>query len=141
MHDHLPFDRPASFFTCASGGLGHGLPAAVGMALGRSERVVALVGDGSAMYGIQALWSAAQLGVPLTIVVVHNARYRALDQFAEHFGITKPVGTALPGLDFVALATGQGVPGHRVDRAADLEPALAEALRSPGPVVLDVLVS
>jgi benzoylformate decarboxylase len=141
MHDHLPFDRPASFFTCASGGLGHGLPAAVGMALGRSERVVALVGDGSAMYGIQALWSAAQLGVPLTIVVVHNARYRALDQFAEHFRITKPVGTALPGLDFVALATGQGVPGHRVDRAADLEPALAEALRSPGPVVLDVLVS
>jgi benzoylformate decarboxylase len=164
MHDHLPFDRPASFFTCASGGLGHGLPAAVGVALaaqtsgegsadateerapGRSarrisRRVVALVGDGSVMYGIQALWSAAQLGVPLTIVVVHNARYRALDQFAEHFGITKPVGTALPGLDFVALAAGQGVPGHRVDRAADLEPALAEALRSPGPVVLDVLVS
>lgn len=140
MHDHLPFDRPASFYTCASGGLGHGLPAAVGVALARSEHVVALVGDGSAMYGIQALWSAAQLGVPLTVVVVHNARYRALDQFAEHFGITKPVGTALPGLDFVALAAGQGVPGTRVERADQLEPALAEALRSPGPVLLDVLV-
>ncbi|WP_433788031.1 benzoylformate decarboxylase [Actinomycetospora sp. CA-101289] len=140
MHDHLPFDRPASFYNCASGGLGHGLPASVGMALARSERVVALVGDGSAMYGIQALWSAAQLGVPLTIVVVHNARYRALDQFAEHFGITKPVGTALPGLDFVALAAGQGVPGVRVERPEELEPALTEALSSPGPVVLDVLV-
>ena len=140
MHDHLPFDRPASFFTCASGGLGHGLPAAVGMAMGRSERVVALVGDGSAMYGIQALWSAAQQGVPLTVVVVHNARYRALDQFAEHFGISKPVGTALPGLDFVALAAGQGVPGVRVERPDELAPALAEALRSSGPVVVDVIV-
>jgi benzoylformate decarboxylase len=140
MHDHLPFDRPASFYTCASGGLGHGLPAAVGMALARSERVVALVGDGSAMYGIQALWSAAQLGVPLTIVVVHNARYRALDQFAEHFGIAKPVGTTLPGLDFVALAAGQGVAGTRVQWPAELEPALTEALRSPRPVLLDVVV-
>ena len=140
MHDHLPFDRPASFFTCASGGLGHGLPAAVGMAMGRSERVVALVGDGSAMYGIQALWSAAQQGVPLTVVVVHNARYRALDQFAEHFGISKPVGTALPGLDFVALAAGQGVPGVRVERPDELAPALTEALRSSGPVVVDVIV-
>ena len=140
MHDHLPFDRPASFFTCASGGLGHGLPAAVGMAMGVGERVVALVGDGSAMYGIQALWSAAQQGVPLTVVVVHNARYRALDQFAEHFGISKPVGTALPGLDFVALAAGQGVPGVRVERPDELAPALTEALRSPGPVVVDVIV-
>jgi benzoylformate decarboxylase len=140
MHDHLPFDRAGSFYTCASGGLGHGLPAAVGMALGRSERVIALVGDGSAMYAIQALWSAAQLGTPLTVVVVHNARYRALDQFAELFGITKPVGTTLPGLDFVALAAGQGVPGVRVTTPSELEPALAEALRSPGPVLLDVHV-
>ena len=164
MHAHLPFDRGGSFYTCASGGLGHGLPAAVGMALARSatpaegsadatqerprgrslrgttQRVVALIGDGSAMYGIQALWSAAQLGVPLTVVVVHNARYRALDQFAEHFGITKPVGTALPGLDFVALAAGQGVAGVRVEHPRELEPALAEALRSPAPVVLDVIV-
>jgi benzoylformate decarboxylase len=92
------------------------------------------------MYGIQALWSAAQLDVPLTIVVVHNARYRALDQFAEHFGITKTVGHAIPGLDFVALAAGQGVAGVRVERPDELEPALAEALRSPGPMVLDVLV-
>ncbi|GAA4792620.1 benzoylformate decarboxylase [Actinomycetospora chlora] len=140
MHDHLPFDRPASFYTCASGGLGHGLPAAVGMALARRERVVALVGDGSAMYGIQALWSAGQLGVPLTIVVVHNARYRALDQFAAHFGIAKPVGTTLPGLDFVALAAGQGVAGTRVERPGELGPALSEALRSPRPVLLDVVV-
>jgi benzoylformate decarboxylase len=140
MHDHLPFDRAASFFTCASGGLGHGLPAAVGMAMASRQKVIALVGDGSSMYGIQALWSAAQLGVPLTVVVVHNARYRALDQFAEHFGISKPVGTTLPGLDFVALAAGQGVPGVRVERPDELEPALAEALRSSGPMVMDVIV-
>ena len=141
MHDHLPFDRPGSFFTCASGGLGHGLPASVGMALGRSERVIALVGDGSAMYTIQALWSAAQLGVDLTVIVVDNARYRALDQFAEVFGIAKPVGTTLPGLDFVALAAGQGVPGTRVTTAAELAPALSAALSASGPTVVDVVVT
>lgn len=141
MHDHLPFDRPASFYTCASGGLGHGLPAAVGMASARSERVVALIGDGSAMYGIQALWTAAQLGVALTVVVVNNGRYRALDGFAEHFGIATPVGTALPGLDFVALAAGHGVAGRRVTLPAELAPALREALASEGPSLVDVVVS
>ena len=142
MHDHLPIDRPHGFFTCASGGLGHGLPASIGVAMARSTdaRVIALVGDGSSMYTIQALWSAAQLGVDLTVVVVDNGRYRALDQFAEHFGVDKPVGTALPGLDFVALAAGQGVPGTRVTRPAELPDALTEALRSTGPVLVDVVI-
>jgi benzoylformate decarboxylase len=142
MHDHLPVDRPGGFLTCASGGLGHGLPAAVGVALARGgeQRIIALVGDGSSMYGIQALWSAAQLGVDLTVVVVHNARYAALDAFAEHFAIDKPVGTTLPGLDFVALAVGQGVPGVRVTRPDELAPALTHALTSRGPALLDVIV-
>lgn len=139
MHDHLPIDRAGGFHTCASGGLGHGLPAAVGVALARSERVVAVIGDGSSMYTIQALWSAARLDVDLTIVIVDNQRYRALDQFAEHFGVDKPVGTALPGLDFVALAAGHGLRAVRVDAPADLAPALRDALASRGPVLVDVL--
>src|SRR5262249_39185651 len=70
MHDYLPMLEPDSFYTCASGGLGHGLPAAVGVALGRpGRRVIALLGDGSAMYSIQGLWSAADLALPVAFVI------------------------------------------------------------------------
>lgn len=142
MHDHLPIDHARGFFTCASGGLGHGLPASVGVAMARAaeQRVIALVGDGSSMYTIQALWSAAQLDVDLVVIVVNNGRYRALDQFALHFGVDKPVGTALPGLDFVALAAGQGVPGERVTRPGELAAVLEKALASTGPLLVEVVV-
>ena len=69
MHDYLPITTPNSFYTCASGGLGHGLPAATGMALARpDEKVIAVLGDGSSMYAIQGLWSAARLGVPVSFL-------------------------------------------------------------------------
>ena len=65
MHDYLPMQERETFHTCASGGLGHGLPASVGVALARPGRkVIGLLGDGSAMYSIQGLWSAAELRLP-----------------------------------------------------------------------------
>src|SRR5262249_56565876 len=85
MHDYLPIIERDTFYTCASGGLGHGLPAAVGVAMGRpTERVIALLGDGSSLYSIQGLWSAAQLRLPVTFIIVNNRRYEALKQFARH---------------------------------------------------------
>ncbi|MFI1966251.1 benzoylformate decarboxylase [Streptomyces pathocidini] len=141
MCEHLPNLGPETFYTTASGALGHGLPAAVGIALGRPDaRVVAVVGDGSAMYGIQALWSAARLRVALTVIVVNNRGYATVDAFAERFGMAKPVGTELGGLDFAALATAQGCAGSRVDDPAALAPALRAALTAPGPYVLEVVV-
>ena len=87
MHGHLPMLRSETFYTMASGGLGFGLPAAVGVALARPDaRVIGLVGDGSAMYSIQALWSAAQLKLPMTFVILNNRRYAALQEFAPTFG-------------------------------------------------------
>jgi benzoylformate decarboxylase len=140
MCEHLPNTGPESFYTCASGALGHGLPAAVGMALGRpGRRVVAVVGDGSAMYSVQALWSAAELGLPLTVIIVNNRSYATVERFAERFGIAKPVGTALPGLDFVGLARAQGCVAERVERAELLTDALRTALTSPGPHLLEVV--
>ena len=143
MQAYLPIDRPNGFYTCASGGLGHSLPAAVGIALARGaeERVIGLFGDGSSMYAIQALWSAAQLKLPMTIVIVNNGGYAALDQFAGHFGIDKPVGTALPALDFAALAEAQGCRGVRVERSAELSDALRAALASAEPTVVEVKVA
>ena len=90
-----------TFYTCASGGLGYGLPAAIGVALGRpGEKVIALLGDGSAMYAIQALWSAAQLRLPISFVIVNNRRYEALIGFGRRFGLNRTVGTELAGHRF-----------------------------------------
>jgi benzoylformate decarboxylase len=142
MHDYLPVLRPESFYTCSSGGLGHAMPASVGIALARpGKRVIALLGDGSAMYSIQALWSAAQLRLPITFIIINNRRYRALDVFAQRFGVTQPVGTDLAGIDFVQLARAQGCEASRVSHAAQLEGALAAALATPGPTLLEVQVA
>ena len=141
MHDYLPMLEPDTFYTCASGGLGHGLPAAVGVALGRDGcRVLALLGDGSAMFSIQGLWSAAELALPITFVIVNNGGYRALDEFAAHVGLATVPGTRLAHLDFCALARAQGVDAVRVSGCADLDGALRSAFASPGPVLIEVCV-
>jgi benzoylformate decarboxylase len=142
MHDHLPILRPDTFYTCSSGGLGHSLPAAVGIALARPEsRVIALLGDGSAMYAIQGLWTAAQLRLPMTFIIINNGRYEALRQLGVRLGNERPVGLQLPGIDFVELAQAQGCEGVLVSRAAELEPVLRRALASAGPVLVEVRVS
>ncbi|CAG9271078.1 hypothetical protein PUN4_630079 [Paraburkholderia unamae] len=145
MQTYLPFERPGTFFTMDSGGLGYGMPAAVGVALARpGQRVIALIGDGSSMYSIQAIWSAVQLGLPITFVILNNTRYAALQDFAPVFGFkpTDPVqGTDLPGLDFVALAAGMGCPGVRVSEAARLRDTLDAALAGQGPMLVETIVA
>ena len=146
MHVTLPTLRDETFYTMASGGLGFGLPAAVGVALARPEsRVIGLVGDGSAMYSIQALWSAAQLKLPMTFVILNNRRYAALQEFAPTFGFApgaKLQGTDLAGIDFVTLARSMGVTdATRVERCEDLGDALATALRSPGPALVEIVIA
>ena len=142
MQTYLPIDRPHSFFTCASGGLGHSLPAAVGVSLAVSSqrKVIGLFGDGSSMYSIQALWSAADLKLPLTIVIVNNGGYAALAEFSSHFNIKQLIGTKLPGIDFVSLAKSMGCDAVRVERPQDLAPKLTAALESPVPYLVDVAV-
>jgi benzoylformate decarboxylase len=142
MNERLPILQPETYFTCSSGGLGHALPAAVGIAMARPDRrVIALLGDGSAMYSIQALWNAAQLKLPLTVVIVNNGGYEALRFFARRFGIAQTVGTSLPGIDFVQLAQAQGCEAVRVTRAAQLHDALRAALAAKVPTLVDVPVS
>jgi benzoylformate decarboxylase len=142
MHDHLPITDRDGFYTCASGGLGHGLPAAIGVALARpGERVIAILGDGASMYAIQGLWSAAQLKLPMTFIVINNQRYEALHVFGRHFGLQSLEGTQLPGLDFVGLAQSQGVAAARVETAAELDAALAAAFHTDVPILLEVMVA
>lgn len=142
MHDHLPITRRDGFYTGASGGLGYGLSAAVGVALARpNQRIVALLGDGSSMYGIQGLWTAAQLGLPISFVIFNNGGYKALDGFAARFGVHAPPGTRTPGLEFSSLARGHGLDSLRVDDANALDDALSRAFAAPGPFLLDVTLT
>ena len=149
MQTYLPIVRIGGFLTMDSGGLGYGMPAAVGVALARpGERVIALIGDGSSMYSIQAIWSAVQMQLPITFVILNNTRYAALQDFAPVFGFEPHEtvqGTDLPGLDFVTLAKGMGCPGERVSdasRLADtLRNALAEAGSNSGPTLIEAIVA
>lgn len=141
MHDYLPITRRDGFYTCASGGLGHGLPAAIGIALARpDEKVIAFLGDGSSMYAIQGLWTAAQLGLPITFIIANNHRYEALVQFGHHFGLNAVLGTDLPQIDFCALASGQGVAAHRVDSPDALDAALRASFEARAPTLLNVII-
>lgn len=145
MQTYLPIVRPGGFLTMDSGGLGYGMPAAVGVALaGKSERVIAVIGDGSSMYSVQAIWSAVQLRLPVTFLILNNTRYAALQDFAPVFGFGPgdPVqGTDLPGLDFVTIGAGMGCAGARVTDAGLLREALQSALSANGPSLVEVLVA
>lgn len=145
MHRYLPIVRSETFYTMCSGGLGYGLPAAVGVALARPQtKVIALLGDGSSMYSIQGLWSAAQLRLPITFVILKNRRYAALDEFAPTFGYgpDDPVaGTALPDIDFVAIARGHGCEAIRVSAPDALRETLSAALAATVPTLVEVDVA
>lgn len=145
MQAYLPILHSETFYTMCSGGLGHAMPAAVGVALARPDKkVIGLLGDGSSMYSIQALWSAAQLKLPITFIILKNRRYAALQEFAPTFGF-KPgealQGTDLPELDFLALARGQGCEAVNVHDAALLASVLRDALQSLRPILVEVDVA
>jgi benzoylformate decarboxylase len=141
MQKFMPMRGQDSFYTMASGGLGYGLPAAVGMALGRPDRrTVCLVGDGSAMYSIQALWTAAQRNLPLTVVVINNAGYGAMRSFSQVMQVRNVPGLDLPDIDFVRIAQGLGCDAVRVSKSSELAPALARGLAHDGVSLIEVIV-
>jgi benzoylformate decarboxylase len=145
MQRHLPILRPETFYTMCSGGLGFGVPAAVGVALGKPGRkVIGVLGDGSSMYSIQGLWSAAQLGLPITFLILKNRGYAALREFAPVYGFTPrdPLqGVDLPDIDFVALARGLGCEAERVSDPAALQSVLEKTLAMDAPVLVEIEVA
>lgn len=141
MQKFMPMRGQDSFYTMASGGLGFGLPAAVGIALGRpGVRTVCLIGDGSAMYSIQALWTAAQRKLPLTVVVINNLGYGAMRSFSQVMQVRNVPGLNLPGIDFVKIAQGMGCDAMRVTSASELAAALRRGLNHDGVSLIEVMV-
>jgi benzoylformate decarboxylase len=135
-----------SFFQAKGGGLGFGLPAAVGVKLALPRRpVVGLIGEGSAMYAIQGLWTAAHYDLPVVFVICNNAQYRILKSGLLAFRSEpakqgKFVGMDLvhPEIDFVALAESLGVAAERVTKPKEVGPALQQALSRSGPSLIDI---
>ncbi|HUF91708.1 MAG TPA: thiamine pyrophosphate-binding protein [Candidatus Limnocylindria bacterium] len=142
----FPCADAKSFFGLRGGGIGWGLPAALGVKLAVPGRpVVALVGDGSAMYTNQALWTAARESLAVVYVILNNASYRILKQrthalkgFSHEDDVYVAMDLDKPFIDYVGLAKSLGVAGERVDKTADVGPAVARALASGGPALIDV---
>ena len=133
-----------SYYGLASGGIGFAVAGAIGIRLAVPNRpVVAVIGDGSALYNIQALWTAAHLRLPMVYVIANNRGYRILKQRvrAGH-GVERFVGMDFddPPVDFAGLAAAMGLRSRRVVEPEHIGPALEEALAHSGPTLLDVLV-
>ncbi|CAL9343133.1 benzoylformate decarboxylase [Streptomyces sp. enrichment culture] len=134
--------RQGSYYFPAAGGLGFGLPAAVGVAMAQPGRPVAgVIGDGSANYGITALWTAAQHRVPLTVVLLRNGTYGALRWFGGLLGVPDAPGMDIPGLDFTCIAEGYGVRARHAGTVAELRALLAERPEGPRLIQVDTVLT
>ena len=137
-----------SYFGLRGGGIGWGLPAAIGVKLALPQRpVVALIGDGSAMYTCQGLWTAAHDSVPVVFVIFNNASYRILKQrtlglkgFSAEDDVYVGMDLDKPLIDHVGLAKSFGVPGERIEKVSEVGPAMGRALASGGPYLIDARI-
>jgi benzoylformate decarboxylase len=142
LRNRLRLSRQGSYYFGAGGGLGFGLAAAVGVQLAQPERpVVCVLGEGSAQYAIQAFWTAAAYAVPVTFLVLRNEEYAILKWFAALESVSGAPGLDLPALDVAAVAAGYGVDSRRVEGRDELHGALARALASDAPALVEVGVA
>jgi benzoylformate decarboxylase len=131
--------HPGSYYFPAAGGLGFGLPAAVGVQLAQPQRrVIGIIGDGSANYGITALWTAAQYRIPVVFLILKNGTYGALRWFAGVLDVPDAPGLDVPGLDFCQLGRGYGVRSVTASDEATLREELARALAGDEPVLIEI---
>lgn len=138
---------PRHDWLCLTGGsIGYGLPVATGAAVAAPDRkVLCLEADGSAMYTAQALWTQAREGLDVTTVILNNGSYAVLNMELARVGAGNPGPRALemldiPGLDFVSLAQGMGVPATRATTAEEFTDQLERALATEGPTLVEAVV-
>ena len=144
----LKSDDARSFYGLRGGGIGWGLPAAIGVKLALPNRpVVALIGDGSAMYTIQGLWTAARENLKMVFVIINNYSYRILKQrtnamkgFAAQHDNYVAMDLDKPRVDFVSVARGLGLAAHKATTLSDLGDLMEAALAADGPTLIDVEV-
>ncbi len=144
----LPVTHRHRLFGLASGGIGCGIGAAIGIKLALPDRpVLAVIGDGSALYSIQALWTAANQRLPITYLIINNSGYSILKERLMAYGGSAAASGKIIGMDlsdpiiaFVQLAGALGVPAMKIEDPKKIGPAISESIRGNGPVLLDVKV-
>jgi benzoylformate decarboxylase len=144
----FPFAGPGDYYSGRGGGIGQGLAGAIGVAVAQTKRPILCVsGDGSSMYSIQALWTAAHHDLPIVFVILANREYRVLkhniDAYRQKFDVksNKPyqqMDLTGPVLGFVDLAKGMGVAGTHVEKADDIKAAVAAAFKSGKPHLIEI---
>ncbi len=145
LPSYFPFRDRNSFFGNVSGGIGWGIAAAVGVQIAEPKRrVVAVIGDGSAMYSISAIWSAANQKLPVIFLITNNEGYQILKNRLKLFhGNDTPIGMDFndPPMNIAKIAEGFGLPAERVDTAEGFDAALDRALaRTDGPTLIEAMV-
>ena len=142
--DLFEFRDRYAYHNGGAGGIGWSIPASVGVAMAQPERpVVTLVGDGSAMFSIQALWTIAHHKLPITTLICDNGGYRIIKRRLKSFHKSEHfigMDFANPSVDFVGLATSLGMSARRITDTAEIGPAVAEATRSGKPSLINVVV-
>ena len=143
----LRLDRPKSLVHTIGGGLGSGIGAAIGTRMGDPTRpVVAVLGDGCTLFGLQGLWSAARYDVPVTFVVMNNGEYRTLKDTLDAWQSNATRAGSYPGLDigpldFTKAAEFFGVDARRIEHADELVGIVAEAPYRRRPLLVDVPIA
>ena len=133
LRNRLRLSRPGSYYFSSSGGLGFGISAAVGVQLAEPSRpVVCVLGEGSAQYGITALWTAVAYRLPVTFLVLRNEEYMILKWFAEFEQATGLPGLDLPGLDVAASPAATACPRVEVDGRERADRSAARSDRRGG---------
>ena len=142
LRNQLRLSRPGSYYFGAGGGLGFGLPAALGVQLAQPDRpVVCVLGEGSAQYAIQGFWTARAYRIPVAFLILRNDEYAILKWFAGLEQVTGAPGLDLPALDTAAVAEGYGVTAHRADGREELHEAMRAAIAADEPKLVEVRVS
>jgi benzoylformate decarboxylase len=143
IRNRLRLSRPGSWYFGASGGLGFGISAAIGVQMAQPGRpVVCVLGEGSAQYGITALWTAVAYKVPVTFLVLRNDEYAILKWFSMLEQVRNAPGLDLPGLDVAAVARAYGMPAREVAGGEELVAALREDIAAAdGPRLVQVQVA
>ena len=140
----LPHRDRYSYFGMVSGGIGWGIAAAVGVQLAQpNRRVVAISGDGSAMYSPQALWTAAHLELPILFLIFNNQGYRILkERLLAFHGNDQYIGMNLrePSIDFTGLATSFGMRAKKITETAQFEAAFKPAVISDAPCLFEIML-
>jgi benzoylformate decarboxylase len=143
LRNRLRLSKPGSYYFGASGGLGFGISAAVGVQLAQPSRpVVCVLGEGSAQYGITALWTAVAYRAPVTFLVLRNQEYMILKWFASLEHVSGAPGLDLPGLDTAAVARAYGMPARDVSAPDELTEAVREGIAAgDGPRLVQARVA